>query len=76
MQYFVRHYKNARYLLTVIDMFSKFAWVAPVKLKDADAVTEAFRQNFKSAALRHPNRLYTDQGKEFINATVIAMVIR
>ena len=40
MQATARQNKGARYLLTVIDVFSKYAWVAPVKSKDAAAVTK------------------------------------
>ena len=58
-----------RYLLTVIDVFSKFAWVEPVKTKDAPAVTAAFRNMLNGAAPRRPRRLQTDKGKEFFNAS-------
>ena len=44
MQAIVRQNKSAQYLLIVIDVFANYAWVAPVKSKDAAAVTEAFRQ--------------------------------
>ena len=57
MQAITRQNTGARYLLTVIEVFSKYAWVAPVKSKDAAAVTEAFRQILNAAAPRHPNRL-------------------
>ena len=66
MQAIARQNNGARYLLTVIDVFSKYAWVAPVKSKNAAAVTEAFNQMLNAAAPRHPNRLQTDNGKEFL----------
>ena len=40
MQAIAHQNKGARYQRTVIDVFSKYAWVAPVKSKDAAAVTE------------------------------------
>ena len=58
-----------RYLLTVIDVFSKFAWVSPVKSKDGPAVSAAFRQVLERAAPRRPRRLQTDKEKEFFNAS-------
>ena len=76
MQAIARQNKGARYLLTVIDVFSKYAWVAPVKSKDAAAVTEAFRYILNVAAPRHPNRLQTDKGKEYFNAIVDALIKR
>ena len=53
-----------RYLLTVIDVFSKFAWVIPLKKKDSKAVMEAFETIFLQ---RKPLKLQTDKGKEFVN---------
>ena len=76
MQAIARQNKGARYLLTVIDVFSKYAWVDPVKSKNAAAVTEAFRQILNAAAPRHPNRLQTDKGKEFFNATFAMLMKR
>ena len=56
-----------KYILTVIDVFSKFAWVVPVYFKNAKAITAAFRQLLIAAKLRHHRRLQTDNGKEFFN---------
>ena len=69
MQGLARQNDGIRYLLTVIDVFSKFAWVEPVKTKDATAVTVAFRMVLEGAAPRRPRRLQTDKGKEFFNAS-------
>ena len=57
MQGLARQNEGMRYLLTVIDVFSKFAWVEPVKSKEATAVTAAFRKVLEAAALRRPRRL-------------------
>jgi len=59
-----------RYLLTVIDCFSRFAWVVPVKRKNATDMEAAFRKLFNQAAPRKPQRLQTDKGKEFFNSKV------
>ena len=69
MQGLARQNDSMRYLLTVIDVFSKFAWVEPVKSKDAPAVTASFRKVLEGAAPRRPRRLQTDKGKEFFNAS-------
>ena len=63
MQKFSRHNAGMRYLLTVIDVFSKFAWVEPVKSKDATSVTAAVCNVLNGAAPRRPLRLQTDKGK-------------
>jgi len=58
------------FLLTVIDCFSKYAWVIPTKRKDASCMYEAFKQLFAKSAPRKPKRLQTDQGNEFLNTKV------
>ena len=55
-----------KFILTVIDVFSKFAWVRPLTNKSANTVTEAFRSVI---SLRKPNFLQTDKGTEFLNST-------
>ena len=65
-----------RYLLTVIDVFSKFAWAIPVHSKDAKAITTAFVQVLTTANLRYPQRLQTDKGKEFFNSDFQALIKR
>lgn len=59
-----------RYMLTVIDCFSKFAWVVPVKTKDGPSVRKAFDQVFEMAKPRKPSKIQTDKGKEFLNKDV------
>ena len=54
-----------RYLLTIIDLFSRFAWAVPLRDKTAREVIAAFRQVF--ALGRQPERLQTDDGREFDN---------
>ncbi len=61
-----------RYILTVIDVFSKFAWVRPVLRKDGRSVSEAMRDILASTVdrkpfLKPPKFLQTDSGKEFYN---------
>ena len=55
------------YLLTVVDVFSKRAWVQPVKNKMGRAVTDAFAKILKGG--RKQINLQTDDGKEFYNKT-------
>lgn len=55
-----------RYLLTVIDVFSKYAWAKPLKKKTGAAITNAFETIFHESG-RKPLKLQTDKGKEFTN---------
>ena len=52
-----------RFLLCVIDIFSKYAWVVPIKDKTGATLVKAF-QKIKD---RRPLRLQTDKGTEFLN---------
>jgi hypothetical protein len=61
---FSKENEGFKYLLTVIDCFSKFAWSIPIKDKTADKIIEAFNNIFKQ---RKPLKLQTYKGKEFIN---------
>ncbi|XP_021342733.1 uncharacterized protein LOC110443076 [Mizuhopecten yessoensis] len=54
---------GTRFLLVVIDVFSRFLWVEPTKTKTTKDVLDAFRKIVRHA--KKPKRLYTDAGKEF-----------
>lgn len=54
-----------RYLLCIIDVFSKFAWVVPIKDKTGKTLVNAFKSVLKSG--RRPKSLQTDKGSEFKN---------
>ena len=69
MQTLARWNKGNRYLLTVIDVLSKYAWVEPLKSKTGKDVTAAFDRVLKSTKKRRPLNLQTDAGKEFYNKT-------
>ncbi|XP_067668348.1 uncharacterized protein [Haliotis asinina] len=56
-----------RYLLCVIDVFSKMAWVQPMKSKTGTTLIEAFQRILKQAEGRVPSMLQTDKGTEFVN---------
>lgn len=57
--------RGYRYILTVIDIFSRYAWARPLKSKRGEDVAAAFRDIFQEG--RIPKRLQTDQGREFEN---------
>jgi len=68
--------ENVRYILVVVDTLSKSAWAEPCALKDAKHTTAAFEAILKRAAPRRPQRLQTDDGKEFFNAHFQALCKR
>ena len=59
---------NNKYLLVVIDVFSRYMWVRPLKTKFAKEVSSAFETIFAEG--RKPNRVRSDLGKEFHNKKV------
>ena len=74
MQGIARQNGGMKYLLTVIDVFSTFAWAIPVHSKNAKAITEAFEQVLITAKPRQPRRLQTDKGKKFFNSDFQALM--
>lgn len=57
---------NYNFILVVIDTFSKFAWVVPLKNKTGDEVSIALDKIIRESD-RYPKHLQTDMGKEFYN---------
>ena len=63
----LKNYNNGnRFLLFVIDSFSKFAWVRPMKDKTAQSITQAMRSILDDSG-RKPLHFQTDKGGEFLN---------
>ena len=68
--------RGMRYLLTVVDVLSKYAWVELLNAKTGVAVAAAFERILKQARGRQPVRLQTDAGKEFYNRSFQALMTR
>ena len=65
IQLISKYIKGIRYFLYAIDLFSKYAWVVPLKdLKDI--LINAF-QSTLDRSNRKPNKIWVDQGSEFYN---------
>ena len=56
-----------KYILCVIDLFSKFAWAKPLKDKEAKTVFAAF-QEIITDSNRKPRHIWIDEGSEFYNS--------
>jgi len=63
MSAYAKENRGHHFLLTVIDIFSKFAWAVPIKTKNRSDVTSAMRSVLEQG--RQSRRLHVDQGKEF-----------
>ena len=71
MSAFPRSNKGYKYLLTVIDVFSKYGWIVHLKTKTGKEVAQAFRKLFPNG---HPSGLWTDKSSEFYNQQLKAVL--
>ena len=60
-----RYNKGFKYLLCAIDLFSKYAWVIPIRDKKGTSIVNAFTKIISKG--RKPNKIWVDQGSEFYN---------
>ena len=58
--------KNYKYILTVIDFFSKYSWCYPLKSKKSEEIINSFNDIFKKSK-RKPSMIQSDEGTEFTN---------
>ena len=66
MQLISKYNKGIRYLLCAINLFSKHAFVVPLKDKKGTTVVNAF-QSILDKSKRKPNKIWADHGSEFYN---------
>ena len=66
-----KYNEGYRFLLLVIDIFSKYGWIVPLKNKQGITVADALKKIFEK---RRPGKLWTDKGTEFYNNNVKGLV--
>ena len=62
MQLISKFNKGFRFLLRVIDIYRKYAWVVPLKDKKGVSIVNAFNNK--------PNKIWVDKGGEFSNRSM------
>ena len=67
MQLLYKYNEGIRFLLCVIDIFSKYARVVPLKDKKGISIVKAFQSILKQSNSRKPNKIWVDKGSEFYN---------
>ena len=72
MQKFAHENNGFRYVLLVVDTFSKYLWLQPLHDKTGATVKKAFMQIFNQG--RKPLKLRTDKGKEFRSQAVTSLM--
>ena len=60
--------KGFRFLLCIIDIFNKYAWVIPLKDEKGVSVVNTFQKILKESN-RKPNKIWVDKGSEFYNSS-------
>ena len=68
MQLISKFNEGFKFLLCVIDIFSKYAWVVPLKDKKGISIVNAFQKILKESD-RKPNKIWVDKGSEFYNSS-------
>ena len=66
MQLISKYNKGIRYLLCVIDLFSRYSWVIPVKNKKGESIVEGFKKILDDSN-RKPYKIWVDHESEFYN---------
>ena len=66
MQSLSKKNKGFKYLLSAIDLYSKYAFVIPLKDKKGISIVNAFNKIIKQYN-KKPNKIWVDQGGEFYN---------
>ena len=66
---YAKQNNNYKYILTVIDFFSKHSWCYPLKSKTSNEIINSFKDIFKKSK-RKPNFIQSDEGSEFTNKLV------
>ena len=69
MQLVSKFNKGIRFLLCVIDIYSKYAWVVPLKDKKGVTIVNAFPKILVDSK-RKPNKIWVDKGREFYNKSI------
>ena len=64
-----RFNKGFRFLLCVIDIYSKHAWVIHLKDKKRITITNSFQKNLDGSN-RKPNKIWVDKVSEFYNRSM------
>ena len=73
MQLISKFNEGFRFLLWIIDIFSKYAWVVPVKDKKGVSILNVF-QKFLKESNKKPNKTWVEKRSEFYNNSFKKMI--
>ena len=72
--YSPKNNRGYRYVLVIIDNFTKFGWTVPLKNKNAQTIKNSF-ENILIKSKRKPNLIETDDGLEFVSKIFTNLLI-
>ena len=73
MQLISKFNKRFRFLLCVINIYSKYAWAIPLKDKKGIIITNAF-QNILEKLNCKPNKIWIEKGSKFYNRSMKSLL--
>ena len=65
-----KYNKNYKFIFTIIDNHTKYAWAIALKDKSGKSTTAAFKKLIETSK-RKPHKIWSDRGKEFYNKTFL-----
>ena len=74
MQLISKFNKEFRFLLCVLDVYSKYPWVIPLQDKIGITITNTFQKNLDESN-RKPNKIWLDKVSEFYNRSVKSFLL-
>ena len=67
-------HKGTRLLSCVLEIYSKYAWVVPLKDKKGMTIVNAFQKilvnSIELLSMRKPNKIWVEKGSEFYNGSI------
>ena len=74
-----KYNNNYKFILTVIDIFTKYSWAIPLKNKSGLSITNGFKivlseHPQSGSEPRKPEKLWVDRGSEFYNKTLKSLL--
>ena len=73
VQLISRFNKGFKFLWCVINVFSKYAWIVPLKDKKGITITNSFKIKLEESN-RKPNKIWVGKVSEFYNTSFLKMV--
>ena len=65
-----KYNKNYKFIFTITDNYTKYAWAIPLKDKSGKSTTTAFKSLIEKTK-RKPDKIWSDRGKEIYNKTFL-----